>query len=660
MSSSLSSPLLRPGLCLLVLTLGLACAELARQLPGALWWQALFSPELDDARQAVVHFSWLPRLAICLLAGAALGLAGTLMQQVLRNPLASPTTLGVASGAQLALMMVTLLAPSWLLIGREWIAMAGGSLAMGLVFALAWRRQLNPVVIVFAGLVINLYLAAISMGLLLFFQEELKGLLLWGSGSLAQNSWSGVGYLLPRLLLAAMLAVVLVRPLAVLELDDASARSLGVSLKHLRFAGLGLAVFITACVVSVVGLIGFIGLAAPAMVRLLGVRKLAQRLLWAPILGALLLAATDLLLQTLSRFWPVLIPTGAMTALLGAPLLLWLIPRLGIKQSAPKANSSLQLARHPAPTRLVGLMVLGLAAAVIASLLFGQGMGGWGWPSWLRWQAQLEWRLPRTLAAGAAGVLLALAGTLLQRVSNNPMASPELLGVSGGTFMGVIAAALLLPALPLPMMLLGGLVGAFACLLLLVLINRRNGFQPERILLSGIAITALFEPLQAIALANGNLRVQQLLSWMSGSTYYVTQPVALALVVLALLMLAACLLVSRWLDLMPMGPAVATALGIHLGRAQLTILLLVAVLTASATMVIGPLSFAGLLAPHLARLMGLVRARWHLLGAAGCGALLMVSADWIGQQILFPQEVPVGLVSTLLGGAYFMWCLRRL
>lgn len=660
MSSSLSSPLLRPGLCLLVLTLGLACAELARQLPGALWWQALFSPELDDARQAVVHFSWLPRLAICLLAGAALGLAGTLMQQVLRNPLASPTTLGVASGAQLALMMVTLLAPSWLLIGREWIAMAGGSLAMGLVFALAWRRQLNPVVIVFAGLVINLYLAAISMGLLLFFQEELKGLLVWGSGSLAQNSWSGVGYLLPRLLLAAMLAVVLVRPLAVLELDDASARSLGVSLKHLRFAGLGLAVFITACVVSVVGLIGFIGLAAPAMVRLLGVRKLAQRLLWAPILGALLLAATDLLLQTLSRFWPVLIPTGAMTALLGAPLLLWLIPRLGIKQSAPKANSSLQLARHPAPTRLVGLMVLGLAAAVIASLLFGQGMDGWGWPSWLRWQAQLEWRLPRTLAAGAAGVLLALAGTLLQRVSNNPMASPELLGVSGGTFMGVIAAALLLPALPLPMMLLGGLVGAFACLLLLVLINRRNGFQPERILLSGIAITALFEPLQAIALANGDLRVQQLLSWMSGSTYYVTQPVALALVVLALLMLAACLLVSRWLDLMPMGPAVATALGIHLGRAQLTILLLVAVLTASATMVIGPLSFAGLLAPHLARLMGLVRARWHLLGAAGCGALLMVSADWIGQQILFPQEVPVGLVSTLLGGAYFMWCLRRL
>lgn len=654
------SPLQRPTLILLGLTLSLACWELARQLPGALWWQTLFAPNLDDARQAVVHFSWLPRLTVTLLAGAALGLAGTLMQQVLRNPLASPTTLGVASGAQLALMMVTLFAPSWLLLGREWIAMAGGSLAMALVFALSWRRQLNPVVIVFAGLVINLYLAAISMGLLLFFQEELKGLMVWGSGSLAQNSWSGVYYLLPRLLVAGGLAAALVRPLAVLELDDASARSLGVSLQHLRLAGLGLAVFVTACVVSVVGLIGFIGLAAPAMVRLLGIRQLGQRLLWAPVLGALLLAATDLLLQSVSRFWPMLIPTGAMTALLGAPLLLWLIPRLSLKSGTPKASAGLLVARHPAPTRLITLLLLGLRLAIIGSLLFGQGMHGWSWPSWLRWQAQLEWRLPRTLAAGAAGILLALAGTLLQRVSNNPMASPELLGVSGGTFMGVIATALLLPALPLPMMLLGGLIGAFGCLLLLVLVNRKHGFQPERILLSGIAITALFEPLQAIALANGDMRVQQLLSWMSGSTYYVTLPVAYGLVVLAVLMLAACLLISRWLDLLPMGPALATALGIRLNRAQLAILLLVAVLTASATLVVGPLSFVGLLAPHMAKLMGLVRARWHQLGAAASGALLMVSADWIGQQILFPQDVPVGLVSTLLGGAYFMWCLRRL
>lgn len=543
------------------------------------------------------------------------------------------------------LMQAVAFGRPWLWLGLIGLTVAGAASLMP-----AGRRQ-GAVLLLGGGLgLLGLLVSGFAIGA--------RG---WAWEWVAQ-SWGELGARQPGMGWGAFLALaaLLVRPLAVLELDDASARSLGVSLKQLRFAGLGLAVFITACVVSVVGLIGFIGLAAPVMVRMLGVRQLGLRLLWAPVLGALLLAATDLLLQSLTRFWPVLIPTGAMTALLGAPLLLWLIPRLAFKSGAPKAASGLTVARHGAPARLIGLLLMGLVLAVVASLLVGQGMHGWSWPSWLRWQAQLEWRLPRALAAGAAGVLLALAGTLLQRVSNNPMASPELLGVSGGTFMGVIATALLLPALPLSLMLLGGVLGAFVCLLLLVLINRKNGFQPERILLSGIAITALFEPLQAIALANGDLRVQQLLSWMSGSTYYVTPPVAYGLTGLALLMLAACLLVSRWLDLMPMGPAVATALGIRLNRAQLIILLLVAVLTASATMVIGPLSFAGLLAPHMAKLMGLVRARWHLLGAAGCGALLMVLADWVGQQILFPQEVPVGLVSTLLGGAYFMWCLRRL
>ncbi|WP_224431641.1 Fe(3+)-hydroxamate ABC transporter permease FhuB [Aeromonas rivuli] len=646
-------------LVLLLLTCAVAGWVLSHWLPFSLWPQAMLNPDYGDARQAVMHFSLLPRLAVTLLAGAGLALAGVLMQQVLRNPLASPTTLGVASGAQLALLLATLLAPG-LLVAREWIAMAGGAGAMALVFMLTWRRDLNPLVIVFAGLVINLYLGAISLALLLFHQEELKGMLVWGSGALAQDSWEGVSYLLPRLLLGVGLAAVLLRPLAVLELDDASARSLGVSLKKLRFAGLGVAVFVTACVVSVVGIIGFIGLAAPIMVRLLGARSLGQRLLWAPLLGALLLSLTDLLLQGASRFWPLMIPTGAMTALLGAPLLLWLIPRLALHKQQPKVTAALTIPRHPHPSRLLWGLGLALLLALIGSLALGQGVNGWSWPSLARWQAQWEWRLPRTLAAAAAGILLALAGTLLQRVSRNPMASPELLGVSGGTVMGLLLAAFLLPALPLPLMLLAGVAGAVLVLVLLLALNRRSGFQPERILLCGIAITAMLEPVQSIALANGDPRVQLLLAWVSGSTYYVTSPMALRLALLAGIMLTGALALGRWLDILPLGGAAARSLGVNTQRAQLIMLLLVALLTASATLVIGPLSFVGLLAPHMAKLMGLVRARAHLLGASLCGALLMVLADWAGQQLLFPMEIPAGLVSTLLGGAYFMWCLRRL
>ncbi|MGS0467057.1 iron chelate uptake ABC transporter family permease subunit [Cobetia marina] len=292
--------------------------------------------------QLVAHVSWWPRLVCALLAGAALGMAGVLMQQVLRNPLAAPTTLGVASGASLAMMLATLFAPALMAgtglggdgfqLGREWVALAGGLAAMGLVFALAWARGMSPTVVVLAGLVVNLYIGALGMVLLLFHQEALHGTLVWGAGSLAQNGWDGVTTLITRLLPGMLLALVLMRPLAVLDLDEANARSLGVSLRKLRLMSLGLAVFLSACVVSVLGIIGFIGLAAPACVRLMGARRLGQRLLWAPLFGALLLAVTDLVVASLDGLLPNLIPTGAMTAALGAPLLLWLIPRLKMAQ----------------------------------------------------------------------------------------------------------------------------------------------------------------------------------------------------------------------------------------------------------------------------------------------------------------------------------------
>ncbi|MFO7858178.1 MAG: iron chelate uptake ABC transporter family permease subunit, partial [Ectothiorhodospiraceae bacterium] len=110
--------------------------------------QAMLTQPDSDSTALALHFAWWPRLAMALLAGAALALAGVLFQQVLRNPLAAPTTLGVTSGAELALLAATLLAPGLLAAGREWVALAGGGLAMGLVFLLTWHRGLTPVVVV--------------------------------------------------------------------------------------------------------------------------------------------------------------------------------------------------------------------------------------------------------------------------------------------------------------------------------------------------------------------------------------------------------------------------------------------------------------------------------------------------------------------------------
>lgn len=634
------------------------------------WLEALVAPDTDSIRQVVMHYTFAPRLIVALLSGAALALAGCLMQQVLRNPLASPATLGVTSGAQLALVVATLWAPGWMLAGREWIALFGGIGATLLVFALSWKRRLAPMVVVLSGMVVSLYFSAINSALLLFHQESLSGLFIWGSGALAQDNWHDTRFLILRLAIATLAALFLLRPLALLDLEEDGAKSLGISLRKLRMAALGLGIFITACVVSAVGLIGFIGLAAPAIARLSGARTFSQRLIWSMLLGALLLTVTDLVVQQLSPFTASLLPTGAMTAALGAPLLLWLLPRLKIGGSRPTPSTGLTLPRLANPARR--LRWLGLATLAVTGLALTLGLmldggtaqtipaahPGFAGPDSL--DLIINWRLPRVATAAAAGLMLAFAGTLLQRMTGNPMASPEVLGISAGVAIGVIALMLL----PLGIAPLNGSItgfcGAAVALLVLVVSNRRSGFAPERLLLTGIAISSLLEAMRAIVLASDDPRAQQLLSWLGGSTYYASLTSSGWIVVIALGLALVTLPLERWLTLLPLGAPTAKALGVDVDRSRLLLLALVALLTVAATLVIGPLSFIGLMAPHMARLMGLHGARHQLLGAGLLGMLVMITADWLGRNLFFPDQLPAGLIAALIGGVYFMWGLRRL
>ena len=318
-------------------------------------------------------------------------------------------------------------------------------------------------------------------------------------------------------------------------------------------------------------------------------------------------------------------PTGAATALLGAPLLLWLLPRLHLAGGQPQSAAEHSFFRHPFPARRLLPLLLALATGIVLALGLGRGLEGWSWN--LSDAALLDWRWPRVMAAASAGCMLALAGCMIQRLTGNPMSSPEVLGISAGAALGLIALLFLLPySGPLAQLALGGL-GAGLSLLLLLGLSRRSGFAPEKVLLIGISITALFDALQVILLAGGDPRGQNLLSWMSGSTYFVGPQMALWVLVCSLVLLAAALPFGRWLELLPLGEGTPRALGVPLGRGRLVLLLLAALLTAGATLIVGPLSFIGLLAPHLARLLGLARAVPQLLGAALLGALVMVAAD---------------------------------
>ncbi len=240
-------------------------------------------------------------------------------------------------------------------------------------------------------------------------------------------------------------------------------------------------------------------------------------------------------------------------------------------------------------------------------------------------------------------------------------AGPELLGVSAGTAFGAMASVMLFGITSGSLWFwLAGLASALATLGLLLLFNRKNGLAPEKVLLTGMALAALSDAAIRIWTAGGDFRVQQLLIWMSGSTYHATPETAITVALAALALLAAVLPLQRWLALLSLDAVVAAAAGVNVPAARLVLVLLSAILTALATLLIGPLSFVGLLAPHLAAMLGARRAGHQLISAALIGAAVMPAADWLGRQIMFPYEVPAGMTATLLGGAYFMFMMRRI
>ncbi len=638
-----------------LLALLLSLHDLTSLLPPNLWWTALTAPDVSDPAQLLYRYAFLPRIAASILAGAALGLAGALMQHVLRNPLAEPTTIGTNAGASLALAAATLYAPCLLAGGREAVALAGGALATLAVFALARGRNFSPVSIIVAGLVVSLTFGSASALLMALNREYTEELFIWQSGSLVQNGDAAIVCLAPALLLAIGAAFLLLKPLRLLDLDDDGAASLGARPAIIRLTGMALAVALSALVVAEVGVIGFVALAAPALARLAGARRLAQRLILAPLIGAALLWLTDRLVQQLSLAAEV--PAGTATALLGAPLLLFLLPRL---RSAPQTQAvpapSARWARPWQPLA-VGLLVLALAGAV--AIGFGRTAGGWHWVLSSDLPELLALRTPRVVVALAAGTLLAIAGTLMQRMTGNPMAAPEVLGISGGASFGVLTLLVLSDGFDRTAMLGAALAGAAAALAVVMLAARRNALSPERLLLAGVAVATVASACAALLLASGDPRMDFLLAWLSGSTYRATTADAVTAALVAAVVVAAAPLTARWLDILPLGETTARGLGLRLERTRAILLALTALATAMATLVIGPLSFVGLMAPHLARMLGLRRAVPQLLAAAILGALILVAADWAGRTLIFPWQVPAGLLAAFIGGPYFMLLMWR-
>jgi iron complex transport system permease protein len=616
------------------------------------------SPNGYDVERMVLLYATLPRLAMALLCGAGLAAAGAILQQVLLNPLASPTTLGVDAGARLALALATIFIPSLLGFGRDAVALVGSTVSTLIVFALV-RRAFSAISIVLAGLVVSLYCGALSAMLILVKDRYLASLFIWGSGSLSQQSWQPSIALAWRLAIVAIPLFLLARPLTLMDLGDESARSLGIPVERLRFLAITIAVALSAFVTSAVGVIGFIGLVAPIIARLSGARRFGQRLLWSSVMGALLLLLTDATLQNLAGFSSEFLPTGAVTALLASPLVLILLPKLKTATRPPTVltpSLGFKVSRQLAATIAFAALVVLVALAIFVG---HSPSGSWQFLPLSGWHDVLAWRIPRVTAAASAGALLGTAGLILQKLTNNEMASPEVLGVSAGAIFAVALSLFAFGSLGTVQQGVAAVIGSLVVLGVILLLGRKSGFAPERVLLAGIALSALIDAIVGVLSATGDPRALLLLGWMSGSTNGTSSPVAIAAAVGAAILVATSLLCFRWLAILPLGGSQAQALGIPLGRSRFFLLLLAAAMTAAATPIIGPLTFVGLMAPHIVLAAGIRRVLPSLLGSAAAGASVMIAADWMARTIAFPLQLPTGLVAAMVGAPFLMILLSR-
>lgn len=616
-------------------------------------------PDAAALNHILLIDSLLPRSAIAIIAGAALGLSGALLQRVLRNPIADASTLGIAAGAQLAMTIAVGLFPLLIGLPQEMSAFAGGLAAVLIVLALSWRRGLDPVTVALCGMMVTLVATALSVTIILARGEYAMSVFIWGAGALNQQNWDGVITLAPRLAIGFAAALLLIRPLTIMSLDDSSAKSLGLALHGMRFAILALAVWLAASVTAQVGIIGFLGLAAPHLARSCGARRTQQLLIAAPLTGAGLLFLTDCLVQLLSPGFTDLAPTGAATALLGGPLLLLLLPRLH-SRVAPRADGAPRARRNLAASgRALALLAVSFIVLMVFALSVGRSIDGWQVAVGSRFWELLPFRLPRTVVSAAAGAMLAAAGFIMQRLTANPLASPEVLGVSAGGGAG-LTVALFLFAFPSPAITITAMtIGALIAFLAMMAISARGGFGPERLLLSGIAIGALSVAIVTVVLSRGDLRGYLLLTWLSGSTNRAGSFEAWTGIISAALLIPILPVLRRWFDILPLGGDVSRSIGLSVAASRLTLAVLAALLTAVPSFLVGPLSLTGLIAPHLAQLVGFRETVRQLLASLLLGAMLLTLADWLSRMVIFPYEVPVGLFAALIGGPYLIWFLTR-
>lgn len=330
------------------------------------------------------------------------------------------------------------------------------------------------------------------------------------------------------------------------------------------------------------------------------------------------------------------------------------------------------LLRTPARSRrrrryalvLVGTLVVAAIAAVVglttgsfqaslgqvASALTGEGDGRTS-------VVVVGLRVPRILAALAIGAALGMAGAVFQTLARNPLASPDIVGFSAGSATGALVGLTLLAPAASPAA--GAWIGGLLTVVVVMAIARSVGVSRERTILAGIALSTLLSAVNDYLLTRAPLEIaHNATQWLHGSLAATSlDDVALLLASIGILSLV-LIVVYRDFRALELGDDTAVALGVRTGRVRLVLIVVAAILTGTATAVAGPIGFIALAAPQLAR-RAMGTSGIPLVGSAVTGAAVLLVADVTAQRALAPLQIPVGLLTAVVGGAYLFWIVSR-
>ncbi|WP_432251966.1 iron ABC transporter permease [Streptomyces sp. HNM1019] len=623
----------------------------------------------DDA--SVVIASRLPRMAAAVLVGVVLGVAGAVLQAVSRNALASPDTLAVNAGSYLALGIAGTTGVSLPMLASSGVAFAGGLLAASVVLALS-GLGMGTVRLVLTGTALALGLNSVTQGLLLLFPEQTEGLYQWNQGSISQNGFDGVLQMLPVALAGLFGLLLTARRVDALALGDDAARGLGVPVRTTRVTAVVLAALLSAVAVTLAGPIGFAGLCAPALVRPLarrfrGLVRARTALPVAGLAGAGLVLGSDVLLRALvPADTAVAVPTGVVTSLVGAVFLVVMALRLRDTAAADAPDRT----RIPSRTAFLVTVAVILTVAIgvmVAGVLLGDSKLLLGdVANWAQGRAGravsfvLDTRVPRVLAALCAGAALALAGTLVQAVTRNPLAEPGTLGVSGGAALGAVLLVTTVPAAGSWSVAGAAFAGAAVAAVVVFGLTARGGYQQNRLVLVGVGVAAGTTALTSLLIVlTDPFNATKALTWLSGSTYGRTMPDVLPVALTLALGLAVAAAARTELDLVSLDGDTPRLLGLRLSRARLGFLVMSVLLSATAVGSAGTIGFVGLVAPHAARALAGRRHVRVVPVAVLLGAALVCTADLLGRTVIAPAQLGAGLMTAVIGTPYFLRLLVR-